>query len=65
MNDAALWLTYNSSLEQTPCSAQAKDSFGCQNSWLQKVPRVKENRTPRNHENYKDQKRGLRGPMSP
>ena len=63
-NHAALRLMHNSSTEQTPCRDQAKDSFGSQNSWLQIVPSMKAKQVLRNHENYKDQKRELKGPMS-
>ena len=63
-NHATLKFMHNNSSRQTPCRAQAKGSFGSENSWLQRVPPVKENQVLRNHENYKDQKRELRGPMS-
>ena len=63
-NHVTLRLMHNSSSEQAPCEAWAKDSFGSQNSWLQRVPPMEENQILENHENYKDQKRELKGPMS-
>jgi len=63
-NHKTLRLMHSSSYEQTTCRDQAKDSFGSQNSWLQRVPPMKANQVLRNHEDYKDQKRELKGPMS-
>lgn len=59
-NHATLGLTDNSSSRQTPCRAHAKGSFDSQNSWLERVPPMKENQILRDHENYKDQKRELK-----